>query len=86
LETNSSVPHLLPPEVTAFDLAGYPHHAGGLDNAATVLSDLAESIDAAKLASITELSPVAWSQRLGYLLNQYGKCPGYSRNNWNGNN
>jgi predicted transcriptional regulator of viral defense system len=62
------------PEVTAFDLAGYPHHAGGLDNAATVLSELAEFIDAAKLASITELSPVAWSQRLGYLLDLIGEA------------
>lgn len=62
------------PEVTAFDLAGYPHHAGGLDNAATVLSELAEFIDAAKLASITELSPIAWSQRLGYLLELIGEA------------
>lgn len=61
------------PEVTAFDLAGYPHHAGGLDNAATVLTELAESLDATKLASIAELSPVAWSQRLGYLLELIGE-------------
>lgn len=39
------------PEVTTFDLAGYPHHAGGLDNTATVLTELAESLDAAKLAA-----------------------------------
>jgi predicted transcriptional regulator of viral defense system len=56
------------PEATAYDLAGYPHHAGGLDNAATVLVELAETLDAGKLAAIAELSPVAWSQRLGYLL------------------
>ena len=56
------------PEVTAFDLVGYPHHAGGLDNTATVLAELSESLDAAKLAAIAGLSPVAWSQRLGYLL------------------
>ena len=62
------------PEVTAFDLAGYPHHAGGLDNAATVLSELAELMDAEKLASITELSPIAWSQRLGYLLELIGEA------------
>ncbi len=34
------------PEITAFDLVGYPHHAGGLDNTATVLTGLAESLDA----------------------------------------
>lgn len=56
------------PEVTAFDLVGYPHHAGGLDNTATVLAELSESLDAAKLAAMAGLSPVAWSQRLGYLL------------------
>lgn len=62
------------PEVTAFDLAGYPHHSGGLDNIATVLAELAESLDAAKLASIAELSPIAWSQRLGYLLELVGEA------------
>lgn len=61
------------PEVTAFDLAGYPHHAGGLDNTATVLTELAESLDAMKLVAIAELSPVAWSQRLGYLLEVIGE-------------
>lgn len=61
------------PEVTAFDLAGYPHHGGGLDNAATVLSELAENIDAAKLVSIADFSPIAWSQRLGYLLELVGE-------------
>ena len=62
------------PEATAFDLAGYPHHAGGLDNSATVLAELAESLDASKLAGIAELSPVAWSQRLGYLLELVGEA------------
>lgn len=62
------------PEVTAFDLAGYPHHSGGLDNSATVLTELAETLDVAKLASIAELSPVAWSQRLGYLLELIGEA------------
>lgn len=61
------------PEATAFDLAGYPHHAGGLDNSATVLAELAESLDAVKLVAIAELSPVAWSQRLGYLLELVGE-------------
>jgi hypothetical protein len=54
-------------------LVGYPHHAGGLDNTATVLTELAESIDASKLVGIADLSPVAWSQRLGYLLALIGE-------------
>ncbi len=60
------------PEATAFDLAGYPQHAGGLDNVATVLSELAEILDPAALASLASLSPVPWSQRLGYLLDHVG--------------
>ena len=56
------------PGVTAFDLVGYPHHAGGLDNTATVLAELSESLNAVKLVALAGLSPVAWSQRLGYLL------------------
>lgn len=56
------------PESTAFDLIGYPQHAGGLDNTATILFELAEYLDGAVLPTIAELSPVAWAQRLGYLL------------------
>jgi predicted transcriptional regulator of viral defense system len=56
------------PEVTAFDLIGYSHHAGGLDNVVTVLTELAESIDSEKLVAIAGLSPITWVQRLGYLL------------------
>jgi predicted transcriptional regulator of viral defense system len=56
------------PETTAFDLVGYPHHSGGLDNVATILAELAERLDPAELARIAELSPLTWAQRLGYLL------------------
>jgi predicted transcriptional regulator of viral defense system len=55
-------------EATAFDLVGYPGHAGGLSNVATVLSELAENMDAGKLLAETERSPLPWTQRLGYLL------------------
>ena len=56
------------PEATAPDLVGYVHHCAGLDNVATVLAELAEKIDAGKLRKLAELSPIAWVQRLGYLL------------------
>ena len=56
------------PEATAVDLAGYPEHAGGLDQVATVLSDLAETIDPTLLAKAAETAPLPWAQRLGYLL------------------
>lgn len=60
------------PEATAFDLVGYPQHAGGLDNVATVLSELAEILDPEALGEIAPLSPVPWAQRLGYLLDRVG--------------
>jgi len=56
------------PEATALDLIGYVHHCAGLDNVATVLSELAEKIDSGKLHQVAALSPIAWVQRLGYLL------------------
>jgi predicted transcriptional regulator of viral defense system len=61
------------PEVTALELVGYPSHAGGLSNVATVLSELAEELDAGKLLEAARLSPVSWSQRLGYILELLGQ-------------
>ena len=60
------------PEATALDLVGYPSHAGGLDGAATVLADLAERIDPAKLTAAARVAPLSWAQRLGYLLELVG--------------
>ena len=56
------------PETTAYDLVGYPEHCGGLDNVATVLAELGEKLDPERLAEIADLSPMPWSQRLGYIL------------------
>jgi predicted transcriptional regulator of viral defense system len=56
------------PEATALELVGYADHAGGLDNVATVLAELVEAIDAPKLVEAAHLCPIAWVQRLGYLL------------------
>ncbi len=60
------------PEATAFDLIGYQAQAGGLDQVATVLSELAENIAPDKLAANAASAPVPWAQRLGYLLEQAG--------------
>jgi predicted transcriptional regulator of viral defense system len=60
------------PEATALDLVGYADHAGGLNQVATVLSELAERIDPEKLATAARTAPVAWAQRLGYLLEHLG--------------
>jgi len=60
------------PEATALDLVGYAGHAGGLNQVATVLSELAERIDPEKLAAAARTAPIAWAQRLGYLLEHLG--------------
>lgn len=56
------------PAATALELVGYPERCGHLDNVATVLSELLESVDGAALAVEARRAPVAWVQRLGYLL------------------
>ncbi len=60
------------PAATAFDLVGYPNHAAGLDNVATILAELAENLDGKELVRLAVLSPIAWAQRLGYLLDMVG--------------
>ena len=60
------------PEATVFDLVGYAHHAGGLDNVLTLLAELGETLSADRLVAIAPLSPVAWAQRLGHLLERVG--------------
>ena len=61
------------PETTALDLVGYERRSGGLDNVLTVLSELAEKIDAKRLLEMAASSPIAWMQRLGYLLDKLGE-------------
>jgi len=56
------------PEATAVDIVGYYHQAGGLDQAATVLGELAENLKPDKLLAAVQIAPVPWAQRLGYLL------------------
>ncbi len=60
------------PEATAYDLVGYPHHAGGLSNVATILAEMAERLDPAVLVREAAHSPLPWAQRLGYLLERGG--------------
>jgi predicted transcriptional regulator of viral defense system len=60
------------PEATAVDLVGYPGHIGGLDQAATILSELSENLDPGKLATAAQTAPLPWAQRLGYLLVKAG--------------
>jgi predicted transcriptional regulator of viral defense system len=60
------------PEATALDLVGYADRAGGLNQVATVLSELAERINPERLAPAARTAPVPWAQRLGYLLEHVG--------------
>jgi len=64
------------PEATALDLVRYAHAAGGLDNVATVLSELAELIDGQRLIEVAEIESQmgkAPIQRLGYILEFLGE-------------
>lgn len=60
------------PEATAFDLIGYARHCGGLDEVTSVLAELAPGLDPERLRVAAELSPLPWSQRLGFLLDRVG--------------
>jgi predicted transcriptional regulator of viral defense system len=64
-------------EATAFDLIGYPDRCGGLSNVATVLGDLADKLQPDRLLKESFLSPLPWSQRLGFLIDTIG-APGVS--------
>ena len=60
------------PAATAFDLVGYFHSAAGMNNVVTVLAELSECIDGKNLVAVAALSPIAWAQRLGNLLELVG--------------
>lgn len=61
------------PEVTALDLVCYHVHAAGLDNVATILGELAESLSAEKLYRVSSLYEISIVQRLGYILEHIGQ-------------
>ena len=62
------------PEATALDLVRYARHIGGLDAVLTVLTELAETMDPAKLAAASALeSETSQIQRLGWLLDHLGQ-------------
>lgn len=61
------------PEATALDLLRYVEGAGHLSNVATVLSELAEKIDAERLAQVARSEGrLPTAQRLGHVLDQVG--------------
>ncbi|MBI2372916.1 MAG: type IV toxin-antitoxin system AbiEi family antitoxin [Deltaproteobacteria bacterium] len=70
VNTSTGTMAISTPEVTALDLVRYAPIAGHLSNVATVLAELAEKIDPAKLVAVVEETGVEMSivQRLGHLL------------------
>ena len=58
--------------LTALDLLRYPQASGGIDNIATVLSDLGQKIDPEQLATLSALVERPVVQRLGHLLERLG--------------
>ena len=70
LNTNTPRGHLRvsSAEATALELVGYYDRCGGLNNVATVLAELAERISGRALQQEAKRCPLAWVQRLGYLL------------------
>ncbi|GHV34507.1 hypothetical protein FACS1894178_2140 [Bacteroidia bacterium] len=73
LMTNSGYVHISIPELTAFDLIIYKRNTGGLNRVATVLNELAETMNFDNLeADFFELFNSQAIQRLGYLLDLLG--------------
>jgi predicted transcriptional regulator of viral defense system len=73
LKTETGAMRVSSPEATALDLLRYVQAAGGLSNVATVLVDLADSIETKKLLEAAKADgELAHAQRLGYLLNLIG--------------
>ncbi len=57
--------------LTALDLLRYPQVSGGIDNIATVLSDLRQKIDPEQLAALSAGVERPVLQRLGHLLDHF---------------
>jgi predicted transcriptional regulator of viral defense system len=62
-------------EATALELVGYPDQCAGLSNVATLLVELGPELDGKKLLEALPVYPIAWVQRLGYLLELLGEGP-----------
>jgi predicted transcriptional regulator of viral defense system len=73
VQTETGSMRVSTPEVTAYDLVRFPAAAGHLNNVATVLGELAEKLDAAKLAELAPKYSAPDVQRLGYLLDLVGR-------------
>lgn len=72
-KTNAGYIAVSSPELTAFDLCYYPRHAGGINQVATVLEELAKELDAGKIRELAaRYNSITAVQRLGFLLELTG--------------
>lgn len=72
VQTETGYMRVSTPEATAFDLVRFARSAGGLSSVATVLGELAESLDSSELATLSRSCRAPEVQRLGYLLDLVG--------------
>ncbi len=73
MKTETGAMHVATPEATALDLLRYVKGAGQLGHVATVLEELAGTVDAERLVEVAELEEdLPSAQRLGYLLAEVG--------------
>lgn len=71
-KTDTGTMKISSPALTALDLLRYPQASGGIDNVATVLSDLGSKIDPEQLAVLSASIDRPVLQRLGHLLDRLG--------------
>jgi predicted transcriptional regulator of viral defense system len=71
VKTPTGIMRVSTPETTAIDLVRFAKAAGYLDNVATVISELSDSLNPKKLLAAAKLTnDVPNAQRLGYILDQ----------------
>jgi predicted transcriptional regulator of viral defense system len=75
-KTDTGYFNLSNPELTMLDLLRYPHAGAGLDNIATVFSELGRQIDPQKLADLSASFERSVIQRVGYMLDKFGHSDG----------
>ena len=69
MKTPTGTMRVSAPETTAIDLVRFARSAGHLDHVATVISELAPSLDSKRLlAAVRVVEDVPSAQRLGYIL------------------
>ncbi len=73
IDTETGTMSVATPETTAFDLVRFFSAAGHWNNVATVLSELAETMDGDRLAEVAPHVRQPDAQRLGYLLAAVGE-------------